>query len=117
MKKLLLVAFLAVGAWVGYQYTQTGSLPFGSSAPASAEERELAALFDQFESARAEFKQGLRSSGLTGMDNTAQVDAAVQQVKRVQKSLSRLKTKLKSPEAKKKAAGLEKAIKQFQSRL
>ncbi len=117
MKKLLLVAFLAVGAWAGYQYTQTGSLPFGLSSPASADEKQVAALFDQFESARAEFKQGLRSSGLTGMDNTAQVDAAVQQVKRVKESLGRLKSKLKSPEAKKKAKALEQAIKLFQSKL
>ena len=116
MKKLLLVVFLAVGAWVGYQYTQTGSLPFGSSAPASAEEKELAALFDRFESARAEFRQGLKSGGL-GIDSTSQVDAAVQQVKSVQKSLSRLKSKLKSPEAKKKAESLEQAIKLFQSKL
>lgn len=117
MKKLLLVAVLAVGAWVGYQYLQTGSLPFGSSAPASAEERELAALFDQFEAARAEFRRGLKSAGLTGMDTGAQVDAAVEQVKRVAKSLKRLKGKLKSPEAKKKAASLEEAIKLFQSKL
>jgi hypothetical protein len=51
------------------------------------------------------------------MDSTGQVDAAVQQVKRVQKSLSRLKSKLKSPEAREKADSLEQAIKLFQSKL
>ena len=116
MKKLLMVVILAVGAWIGYSYSQTGSLPFGSSAPASAEEKELADLHDQFESAQAEFRQGLKSAGL-GMDSTGQVDAAVQQVKRGQKSLSRLKSKLKSPEAREKADSLEQAIKLFQSKL
>jgi len=116
MKKLLIVAVLAVGAWLGYSYSQNGSLPFGSSAPASAEEQELADLTDQFESAQAEFRQGLKSAGL-GIDSTSQVDAAVEQVKRVQKSLSRLKNKLKSPEAREKAASLEQAIRLFQSKL
>lgn len=117
MKKLFILAILGVGAWVGYEYSQTGSLPFSSSAPASAEEKELANLFDQFESARAEFRSGLKSAGLTGMDTTAQVDAAMQRVQRVGKSLGRLKSKLTSPQAKKKAARLEQEIKMFQSRL
>jgi hypothetical protein len=117
MKKLLMVIVLAAGGWVGYQYSQTGSLPFGSQAPASAEEEQLADLFDQFESARAEFKNALKSAGLTGMDTTSDVDAAVSQVKAIDRSLGKLKPRLKTPEARHKAGELEKAIKDFQARL
>jgi DNA-directed RNA polymerase specialized sigma24 family protein len=117
MKKLLVVAVLAGAGWLGYQYVQTGSLPFGSQAPASAEEAELDALFDQFESARAEFRQALKSAGLTGMDTSSAADAAVQQIGRVEKALNRLKRKLQSDEARKKAEKLEQAIKLFQSKL
>ena len=117
MKKLLLVLVVAVAGWVGYQYTQTGSVPFLSSSASTPEERELDELFDRFESARARFQKALRSSGLTGMDMTADADAAMEEVKRVEKAFAGLKKKLVSETAKKKAATLDQAIRLFNSKL
>ena len=117
MKKLMIVLVLAFGGWVGYQYSQTGSLPFGSHAPSSPEEQELAALSEQFQSAQATFRSSLQSAGLTGLDTTADVDAALEQIKGVQSRLAKLKPKLNTPEARKKADELEAAVKDFLARL
>ncbi len=117
MKKLMLFLVVAAAGWVGYQYMQTGSIPFLSSSSSTPEERELDVLFDRFEAARAQFRRAGKSSGLTGMDNTAEVEAAVQEVKRVEKAFARLKSKLVSEAAKKKAGSLDQAIRLFKSKL
>ena len=117
MKKFAFVVFLAVVAVVGYQYSQTGSLPFLSSGPASVEERQLEDLFDRFATARSQFKQAGRSAGMTGLDTTAGADAAISEVKRIKTALDRLTSKLSSDEARRKASQLAEEIKNFQARL
>jgi hypothetical protein len=117
MKKLAAILVLALAGWFGYQYSQTGQLPFGSSTPSTPEDQELAALFDQFKTAHNQFQSAVRQAGLTGLDTTAEADAALQTVNRVEKALERLKGKISSQEGRQKADALALEIRNFKAKL
>ena len=116
MKKLAAILVLVLAGWVGYQYSQTGQLPFGSSTPSTPEEQELASLFDQFRTAQKQFQSAGRQAGMTGLDTTAEADAALQTVNQVEKALERLKGKITSQEGREKADELALEIRAFKAK-
>ena len=92
MKKFLLVALLAGAGWVGFQSYRAGefSLYAGAVSPDEARIRQLE---KELSKAKARFKQAGRASAVSGMDTTSQADAAVQEIKRLEKELAELKQK------------------------
>src|SRR2546426_99136 len=66
MKKLLFLALVVAGGIVGYSY-------FLNAPPASADERVLADLEHQFDSANQSMMQASRATGVSGMDSTADI--------------------------------------------
>ena len=93
MKKVLIVILLAGAGWIGFQSYQAGefSLYAGPVSPEQARIRQLEKELDQ---AKARFKQAGRASAVSGMDTTGQADAAMQEIKRLQKELVALKDKV-----------------------
>ncbi len=66
-----------------------------------------------FETAQAEFHQALRSAGLAGLDTTGDAEAAMKEVKRIERNLDKLMRRLGNDDERKKAEQLKLRIKQF----
>jgi Tfp pilus assembly protein PilN len=93
MKKVLIVLLVAAAGWVGFQSYQAGefSLYAGKKSP---EEVRIEQLEKQIAEARARYKQAGRAAGVSGIDTTAQADAAMQEIKRLEKELAELRKKV-----------------------
>ena len=113
MKKVLWIVVLLVAALLGYNYYTTGTLSPIPSGPTSAEDRELRELDDRFRAARKEFNQAVRGAGLGGIDTTAEAEAAMIELQRVEKGLADLKSRLTLETSKQEADRLERAIREF----
>ena len=109
MKKLLALVVLVVGGFVAYQY-------IGGSSGGSPEAQELEALQERFEDARSQLAAASRAAGVAGTDTTADAAAAVQEVKRIQADLEKLRPRL-SEEARSKAEQLASSLREFQDDL
>ena len=79
----------------------------------SEEEQELKELESRFDTARSRMAQANRAAGMTGMDTTADAEAAVRQVERVEKELKAVMARLSSESARKKATALQREIQDF----
>ena len=111
MKKLLAtVVFLAVVA-VGANYLIKGGLPFMQQM--SEEDQEVAALRSDLRAAQQEFRQAGRAAGLSGMDTTAEAEAAIREVERIERELRQLERRLTTDTAKRSARQLADEITDF----
>jgi len=106
MKKLLLLVLVVSGGIVGYSY-------FLNAPPASADERVLADLERQFDSANQSMMQASRATGASGMDSTADIEAARTKVRRLESELQQLKPRLASDASRQRADSLEEKIRAF----
>ena len=90
MKKLLVVLLLAGTGWIGYQSYQAGrfSVYAGRLSPEEAQIRDLE---KQIREAKKRFAQAGRAAGLSGIDTTAQADAAMREIKRLEGELEKLR--------------------------
>ena len=61
--------------------------------PVSPEQARIRQLEKELADAKARFKQAGRAAGLSGIDTTYQADAAMQEIKRLEKELAELKEK------------------------
>ena len=113
MKKVMVAIVLAVGALVGYNFLTTGQLSILPSSSLTAEEQELEDLASEFDTARDRFHQAGRAAGMTGIDSSADAEAAILNAKRVEKALDELKGRLTSDPAREKARKLEREIEEF----
>jgi len=111
MKKVLAVVAFLVVAGVAANFLMKGGLPFMKSM--SAEEKAIADLRSQLRDAQQQYRQAGRSSGLTGMDTTAEAAGALRTVERIEKELQALKKELNSEAAKTAARNLEEEIQDF----
>ena len=117
MKKALAVIALLVGGILAYNFFTAGQLTIIPGSSLSEEEQELKALESRFHTARSRLSQANRAAGMTGTDTTADAEAALRQVERVEKDLKEVMARLSSESARQKATGLEREIQDFKKSL
>lgn len=114
MKKVLAAVVLLVGGLLGYNLLTTGQLNVVPGVARSAEARELQDLASRFDAARGRMLQAQRAAGVTGMDTTADADAALREASSVRKDLAKLMPRLASEKDRSEAQALDARIREFQ---
>jgi hypothetical protein len=94
MKKLLAVVVLAILALVAYNYVTTGRIALIPSATMSEQERQINDLLGQARAAATQFAQAGRAAGMSGVDTTAEAEAARQQIIAIQKKAQEIRGKV-----------------------
>lgn len=110
MKKLVVLLIVVAAGFIAWNY-------FIDVGPASAQDQKLADLEDQFQAARQRFTQATRSAGISGIDVTADFEAARLSVDRIEKDLERVMRDITSESTRQRAQKLQEEIKGFRSRL
>jgi len=113
MKKVLVLIVLVVGALLAYNYTTTGKITLIPAGPLTPEEQELQRLERAFETAAQQFNQALRSAGMAGLDTTGDADAAMEEVRRIERSLGQLMRRLEGENARTVAERLKRRLREF----
>jgi len=113
MKKLAMLIVAAVVGLVGYNYFTSGEIKLLPGRARTAEEREFEELAQLFEDAREQVGQAHRAAGATGVDMTADVEAARRSVNQVARSLDDLRKRLTSDAGRQKADELARAIEDY----
>ena len=106
MRKLITFALVVAAGFAGYHF-------FLNAPPASADERALADLERQFDLASQSMMTATRSSGASGLDTTADIEAARLSVRRVESDLNRLKGRLTTEAARVRAERLRDKVRAF----
>ena len=88
MKKLLILALIAAGAFIFYKNHQAGGGPLDD-------------LRQRLDAAEQSFQQAGRAAGASGMDTTAGAESARVEVEQVERALRDMTHTSLSPEAKK----------------
>jgi len=117
MKKFALVIVIAVAGLLAYNFATTGHLTLVPGGKQSAVETALSELDDELADLRQQTGQAYRTASLSGMDTTADVEAARRGVERLEKSLKELSQRLDSDRARKQARKLTSQIKSFKKEL
>jgi len=117
MKKLAVVLAVAVVGLLAFNYATTGELTLTPSFSKSEEEVAVRDLQDAFDVARKQFAQAHRAAGVSGIDTSADADAAVSSVKRIKRELESLRKKLSEDRAKRSAGELSQALRAFEKDL
>jgi alcohol dehydrogenase class IV len=117
MKKLAVFVVVAIAVLVAFNYATTGELTLAPSFSKSEEEREVQDLQRDFAAAQKQYAQAYRAAGLSGIDTTADADAAIESVKRVTRELESLRKRLSEVGAKRSADELAIAVGTFQKNL
>lgn len=113
MKNVVILAVVAVGAWVGIQFAKTGELSLLPGGGLTEEARAIADLEDRFEATLREVRQAGRTAGLSGLDTSSDVERARREVVQIEKELERAAGTLTDPKAESMAAALETRIAAF----
>jgi hypothetical protein len=113
MKNFIALVIVLVVALLAYSYFAKGGLPFMPSEPQSGEAQQVAQLADDFRSACNEYRQAGRTAGLTGLDSTSEADAALGEIDRIEKALTRLKADITTDDARRAADKLAAEISAF----
>ena len=113
MKRVILVVLLAVGALMTYNYTKSGKFTLLPPGPVTGEEQELRRLEKDFDTASKEFNQALRSAGLGGLDTTSDAEAAMNEVRRIERRLNDLEPRLVRSDLRKDASRLRYRVTEF----
>ena len=117
MKKLVVVALVAIAGLVAFNYSTTGELTLAPSFSKSSEERAVLALQGDFAAAQKRYAQAHRSAAVGGIDTTADADAAIDSVKRIRRELESLRKKLSEEQAQSSAEELAAAVRAFEQNL
>ena len=110
MKRVLIVVIVAAAGFIVWNN-------FIAPRSAEASESRLADLEKQLEAARSEMMQAGRTAGMSGMDTTADVEAAANEVERIEGSLKMVMKDLASPAARDRAARLQSKIEEFKRQI
>ena len=108
MKKMLLLLVAVAAGVIGYTH-------FLNARPASPDEQALASLESRFDKATPQMAMANSSAGATGMDTTADVEAARLSVNRIASELDTLKARLTSSAARERADRLQEKVRAFQA--
>ena len=106
MKKLVMLVLLAVAGLLAYNYATTGQWTLIPGGNLSAAEQQLREMEDELASVRKQAGQAHRMASMSGMDATADVEAARRALARLDKSLAELSKRLDSDSARKRAGQL-----------
>jgi hypothetical protein len=96
-KKILIGVFVGLLGLVAFNWFTTGEVVLIPTSPLSAEGRNLARLEGDFATAAHNFYQAGHSAGMTGMDTTADAQAALQELDRIEREAQELKRGNPSP--------------------
>jgi len=113
MKKLLIVLLVGVAGLVGYNYVSTGELKLLPGPSASGPEGRLRELAAEFEDATRELGQAGRAAGMTGLDTTADFEAARRDLERIRREVGELTPELESERARDEAKRLTESIRDY----
>jgi hypothetical protein len=117
MKKILIVAAVVIVGLIVYNYVTTGEFSVVPSFALSEDERELKALEDRFKAAVKQHSQAGRTAGLSGMDTTADAEAARLSVQQISKELRSLRKRLSSDSLIRRAENLTASVRDFADKL
>jgi hypothetical protein len=106
MRKILGLSLIVAVGIIGYTH-------FLQVPPASADESALGDLEHRFAAASQSMALANRSSGVSGMDTTADVEAARIAVRRIDSELQVIKGRLESSAARQRADRLQEKIRAF----
>ena len=96
-KKVLAGIALILGGVIAFNWITTGELVLIPSSPLSAEGRELSRLHERFVAATHQYYQAGHAAGVSGIDTTADAQAAMDEINQIEKDLQDLKSKHLSP--------------------
>ena len=102
-KRFVLALVLAAAAVFAYNYITTGKLALIPSKTMSDQEKELTDLEARLKAAVRQYTQAGRAAGMSGVDTTADAEAARVEIQEIQKRLDELGRK-SSAEMKEKLA-------------
>jgi len=117
MKKFALVIVVGIVGLVAFNYAMTGELTLTPSFSKSEEENAVRDLQQDFATAQKRYAQAYRAAGLSGIDTTADAEAAINSVKRIKRELKSLRKTLSEDRAKRIAGELEIAVRAFEKNL
>ena len=115
MKGVILVVLIAAAALLAYNYVHTGRLTLIPSSLSKAEQ-QLQRLEQRLDSAHRQFDAAGRAAGVSGVDTSADAEAARREVERVEQDLKTLRGQLEEAD-KLKADELMDKIQEFKKEL
>jgi hypothetical protein len=113
VKNLIAVAVVVVVALVAFNYFQTGEFSLMPGGGVSPEEKELNRLKGEFRRAAQSYRQAGRAAGVSGLDTTSDIEAALQTVDGVERDVQMLRKRTTDPEGKAKIDDLLAEIKKY----
>ena len=100
MKNLIAIVVVVVVALVAFNYFQTGKFSLMPGGGMSQEEKELNRLKGDFRRAAQAYRQAGRAAGISGLDTTSDIEAALQSVDGVERDVKALRKRTTDPEVK-----------------
>jgi hypothetical protein len=92
-KKIILGIVLAAVALVAFNFVATGEITLIPTTPLSAEARALNRLHERFVAATHQLNQAEKAAGVSGLDTSADAQAALSELDQIEKELNELKGK------------------------
>ena len=97
-KKLIIGIVLAAVALIAFNFVSTGEITLIPTTPLSAEARALNQLDARFVAATHRLNQAEKAAGASGIDTTADVQAAMSELDQIEKELKELKGNAIAPQ-------------------
>jgi hypothetical protein len=94
-RNLVVVAVLAILGLAAYNFVSTGQLGLSLSDSRSPEERQVAGLEERLNKAGRQLSQASRAAGISGMDMTADANAALREIEAIEKNARALRQTMK----------------------
>ena len=113
---VIVIAILVVGL-VGYNYFTTGNISLIPSQGLSDSEREIKNLEDRLADARKQYSQAAKTASISGVDTTADAEAARLELQQIQKDLTVLRERLTEESEIREADKLADAVREFSKAL
>lgn len=98
MKNIIALAVVVIVGLVAFNYFQTGEFSLLPGGGMSEEEQELNRLKGEFRRAAQSYRQAGRAAGVSGLDTTADLQAALRTVEGVERDLKGLRKRTTDPE-------------------
>jgi hypothetical protein len=96
-KKVIIGIALAAVALIAFNFVSTGEITLIPTTPLSAEARALNSLDERFVAATHKLNQAEKAAGATGIDTTADAQAAMSELDQIEKELQALKGNAVTP--------------------
>ncbi len=117
IRSVVIAVMLIVTAFVSYNWFTTGRLTLIPSQGISQNERALKNLNDWMVDAQTQYSQAARTASVSGIDTTADAEAARLQIKKIQEELDALRKDLTEEAEIRQADKLAAELEEFASAL